>query len=424
MQSIAIALARGLLVCAATTALASLATAEPQSQLTLKAALDAAEQYSLALKAEESAAEAAKSRADLAGQLPDPTLKLSIDNLPVDGPMQYSAAQDFMTMRSVGMSQTWVKGSKRAAATSAFNRDEDVAKARRLMTLTELRQATASAWFKSHFSAQRVEWMNRLHAEITRQIQAESAQYRADRGTANKVLTLQNALARLEARTIAAQTQLEEDNLELKRWTGQSLPANPADEPDLAKTRFKLDHLAQHIDKHPDIALMNALEQKARAEVVTAEEDKSADVSYSVMYSLRGPAYSNMLSFGVSVPLQIDPENRQDKLVQAREALARKAERQRMEATREHLAQTEQWWAQWQGDLKQLAVFDEKVLPLSKQDVELTMAAYRAGHSSLNDVLDARSRELQAQLDRLQLAQETALQWLKLEYLLPEDTNP
>ena len=40
-----------------------------------------------------------------AGQLPDPVLKLGIDNLPVNGADRLSLTNDFMTMRRVGLMQ-------------------------------------------------------------------------------------------------------------------------------------------------------------------------------------------------------------------------------------------------------------------------------------------------------------------------------
>jgi hypothetical protein len=48
-----------------------------------------------------------------AGQLPDPVLKLGLNNLPIDGPDRYSVTRDFMTMRSVGVMQELTRAEKR-----------------------------------------------------------------------------------------------------------------------------------------------------------------------------------------------------------------------------------------------------------------------------------------------------------------------
>ena len=59
-------------------------------------------------------------------------------------------------------------------------------------------------------------------------------------------------------------------------------------------------------------------EDVAAADVRIAQAGKEADWSVALMYSQRGPAYSNMISLNVSVPLQWDRANRQDREVAAK----------------------------------------------------------------------------------------------------------
>jgi len=93
-----------------------LATAQtPMPTLTLNAALDAAQARSATLPAQDAASRAARERAISAGRLPDPVLRLSVDNLPIEGPMRYSLTDDFMTQRSVEWMQTYTATSKREA---------------------------------------------------------------------------------------------------------------------------------------------------------------------------------------------------------------------------------------------------------------------------------------------------------------------
>ena len=50
-----------------------------------------------------------------AGQLPDPTLQVGIDNLPVQGSERFSTTADSMTMKRIGIGQEWVSRDKRSA---------------------------------------------------------------------------------------------------------------------------------------------------------------------------------------------------------------------------------------------------------------------------------------------------------------------
>ena len=83
--------------------------------LSLESALKLAQTRSSLLLAHDSAATASFEMALSASQLPDPTLKLGINNLPVTSSDRFSLSRDFMTMRSVGVMQEFTRSDKREA---------------------------------------------------------------------------------------------------------------------------------------------------------------------------------------------------------------------------------------------------------------------------------------------------------------------
>ncbi len=133
-------------------ALLSAATAHAQPPpLTLDQALQFAEQRSRQLPAQEASAAAAREMAVAAGRLPDPSLKLGINNLPVDGPDAWSTTSDFMTMRSIGLMQEFTSADKRRARSARYEREAAAADAARALALAALRRDTATAWLERHF---------------------------------------------------------------------------------------------------------------------------------------------------------------------------------------------------------------------------------------------------------------------------------
>ncbi|MBN0084825.1 hypothetical protein JTL67_35650, partial [Pseudomonas aeruginosa] len=81
---------RPLAVAVLSLSIVSLAAAQASSSpLTLDAALDAAQARSATLQAQDAATRAAREMAVSASRLPDPVLRLSVDNLPIEGPMRY-----------------------------------------------------------------------------------------------------------------------------------------------------------------------------------------------------------------------------------------------------------------------------------------------------------------------------------------------
>jgi outer membrane protein TolC len=139
------------------------------------------------------------------------------------------------------------------------------------------------------------------------------------------------------------------------------------------------------------------------------------------MYSQRGSAYSNMVSINLSVPLQWDQKNRQDREVAARLALAEQMRAQREEATRGHVAETRNWLQQWRSSRDRLSHYDSALIPLAGERTRAAIAAYRGGSGPLASVLDARRMEIDTRMDRLRLEMEAAALWARLEYLIPAE---
>ena len=130
-----------------------------------------------------------------------------------------------------------------------------------------------------------------------------------------------------------------------------------------------------------------------------------------------------MVSLAVSVPLQWDRTQRQDRLLAARLARVDELQAEREERSREALAEAERWLAAWRGGLEQLALIDKERLPLARQRADLAQAAYRGGNARLSDVLAARRVALALEMERIEVQLSTARLWARLEYLLPKPAD-
>ncbi len=386
--------------------------------LTLSAALSLAEERSRTLVAQDHVAAAARDRAVAAGRLPDPVLRLSLDNVPVDGPMRYSLSDDFMTMRSVGITQTLTGADKRAARSTRFERAADAAYGERLRALSALRQATARAWFDHRFAQKRLDLLQRQRDEARLQVEAAEAAYRSKRGVQADVFLARSARGRIEDAIVAARAGLDAATHRLERWVGPDAARAAAAAYDIEHTR--LEPGALDVAALPEVVAIAGREDVARAEADVALQERSADWSVSLMYSQRGASFSDMVSVGVSVPLQWDRRNRQDRELSARLAEVEQWRAEREEVEREALARLRADLALWRGNLKRLADYDRTLIPLADERIQAALAAYRGGKAPLAAVLDARAAALDTRLERLRIEAETARAWIALEYLLPD----
>ena len=407
------------------------AAAEPQATLSFDQALVAAQQRSRQLPAQAAAAQAAREMARAAAQRPDPTLTFGVSNLPVNGPDALSLTRDFMTMRSVGVMQEFTRSAKLGARAAKFEREADSADAAGSLALAELRRDTALAWLERHFQQRQRELLRSLRSEAALQVDASDAAFRGGRSALTDGFMARSALALIDDRLLQSEQQIKVATTRLARWVGAlaELPMGelPGDEAgkqprwavlniDPAALETALDTALDH---HPGLALAAGAQAVADAEVELARRNALADWSVALMVSQRGPAYSNMVSVNVSVPLQLDRSNRQDRELSAKLALAGERRDEREELRREHRAQVRVDAQAWQGLRERLAAYDAALLPLATQRTQATIAAYRGGTGALSAVLDARRNEIETRLDRLRLEGDMASRWAQLEFLLP-----
>jgi outer membrane protein TolC len=174
------------------------------------------------------------------------------------------------------------------------------------------------------------------------------------------------------------------------------------------------------LEHHPQLAVLARQEAIAAAEVKVAQANKKADWSLSLMYSQRGSAYSNMISVNVSVPLQWDQMNRQDREVAAKLAMLDQARAEREDMLRAHLAEVRAMIIEWQSDRDRRDRYERDLVPLASERTQATIAAYRGAKSSLTDVLLARRNEIDVRMQVLQLEADAARLWAQLNFLLPE----
>lgn len=387
--------------------------------LTLDEALRLAQARSRQLPAQDASAQAARQMAAAAGQRPDPILKAGINNLPVNGPDRFSLTNDFMTMRSVGVMQEFTRESKLKARSARFEREAEVAEAGRELALANLQRDTAQAWLDRIYQERMREVLVAQRDEARLQIDAADAAYRGGRGSQADVFAARSTVVQIEDRIEQTERQIATARTQLIRWVGVAGAEPLGAAPVLDTVRLSPQDLEGQLAHHPEIAVMLRQESVAQAEADIAQADKKTDVSVELMYSQRGSAYSNMVSVNVSIPLQWDQKNRQDREVAAKLAGVERLRAEREEATRTHVAEALAMLQEWHSDRDRLTRYDATLLPLASERTRATLAAYRGGAGPLTAVLEARRSEIDARMERLRLEMDAARLWARLNFLVP-----
>lgn len=389
--------------------------------LTLAEAQRLAVTRSHQLLAKGHAAGSARDMAAAAGQLPDPVLTVGIENLPLQGDERFSLGRESMTMRRIGVMQELTSADKRRLRAERFDREAEKARAEQAALAAAIRRDTAIAWLDRHYAEATAALVAEQAAQARLEIQAAEAAYRAGKGSQSDIFSARSALVEIEDRASQSRRQLANTGVMLARWVGDDAARPLAGKPQLDAVALDPTTLETALAHHPEIAVLARQEAIAETEARLARANRKADWSIEVAYQKRGSAFSDMVSVGVSVPLQFNRKLRQDRELAASIGQAAQARGEREEALRAHVAELRILLNEWENTRERHARNERELVPLATSGAEAAMAAYRGGKASLAEVLRAGRSKLDARLQSLQLEADAARLWAQLNFLLPHD---
>jgi outer membrane protein TolC len=391
--------------------------AHAASALTLDEAQRRAVERSRQISAQDSGVVAAREMAVAAGQLPDPVLKLGIDNLPVDGADRFSVTRDFMTQRRIGLMQEFTRDEKRLARSARYEREAERSQAERAATVASIQKDTALAWLDRYYiEAMQAATAGQV-AQARLEIEAADAAYRAGRGSRADVLAARSVLAGLEDKLSDVERRVRAAKIMLARWVGEDAGAPLAGEPRVDAVALDMNRLEGQLAHHPQITVLGKNEQLAEADAQLARANRQADWGVEFSYSQRGPQYSNMVAVGISIPLQWDRKNRQDRELASKLALIEQSKALREDALRAHVAEVRAMLEEWENGRRRITRYELELVPLADERTQAVLAAYRGGKAGLTDVLAARRGETEIRIQTLQLRADTARLWAQLNFL-------
>jgi outer membrane protein TolC len=369
--------------------------------LTLDEAVNLAVQRSETARSARASARNADEMAHAAGQLPDPMLTLGIDNLPATGARRLSTNAEDMTMKRIGISQEWVVADKRAAraaiATAMQRRElgmEQVAAA-------DTRMQTALAYVDLFYAglAWKLTTLNEKHAR--EELEAGKGRLASVSGSSAEVLGLTSALGAAEDESADMRQQQAAAAAALERWIGVR-----TDEPQAPRLAV-VPGLEDFVANHPLVIARRRDIEVARQDAQATRWNRKPNWSYELSYGQR-VGRPDLVSVGVSIPLPVAPDRRQDRETAAKWALVEKSEADLAEAQRVAAGE----YAALSSDVRRLQEridrYETGVLQPLKQRTAAALAAYGSNQASLVMLFEARHAEVQAQRKLVELQRSLA----------------
>lgn len=358
-----------------------------------------------------------------AGRLPDPRLTAGINNLMATGPQAFNAAADPMTMRSIGLMQTIPSHAKRAAEKAVAQAQVQLGGADIVRVRLAVKQATASAWVRLWAAQTEHNQLKALHAQAALAVKLAKARLTGGMGSAADVLAARSTVVQLGNRITAADATMASARAVLQRWVGDAANQPLAKGSDFSTLPVPPATLQRALNRQGPLLGWAAREDQAQAKLALAEAGKHPDWSVSVMYGNR-IRLPDMIGIQVGVSLPLFPGNRQDQDISARHAERDAVQAAHENARRAQRAAVTADLAEWKGDMRQVAAYRDKLLPLAADRSRVALEAYRAG-GSLQPWLEARRDEIDTRIAYAKTLAAWGKAWTRLAYLIPDnDTAP
>lgn len=397
---------------------AALALPGHAAPLTFDEALRLAEDNAPSLMAQDAKYRAASSAAIAAGELPDPSLVLGVQNYPIGGPDRWDIDRDAMTMRMVGIRQEVPNRDKREARIEVANAGIDRAAAERRIARLNIRQSAALAWIGSYYAERKQAVLQDFHSE--NRLLADTVRARIAGGSAqpaDAVAPKQEA-ALLEQRQDDLARQQAQNRAALRRWIGPAANDTLAGAP----PEWPVDGSDYHhtLQAHPELAAFAPMAREAQARIRQAKAEKQSDWSWEVDYQHRDREFGDMVNLQLSWTLPLFPDTRQNPLIAASQAQAEQLEAEREALSREHIQQLEDELANYASLNRAVRRNHDSLIPLAEEKAALSLSSYRAGKADLASVISARRELIETRLTQIDTEEQRALSNARLHFAYGE----
>lgn len=380
------------------TALAMLAGAARAAPLTYEAALQLARRTAPVLAARSADLDAARAASTAAGRLPDPKLRVGLENFPVSGPPAWRFGPEGMTMATVGLMQDAPSGAERRAQRERGAADVGAAQSSERIAARSVRLSTALAWLDLHYAERRLAALDEVKAALTPLRRTAPSQLAVGAMRPAQALEPQQMLAALADRRDDLVAEVAKARAELARWTGDPDPevagAPPPAQVDPAALRAGL-------DRQPDLLAYDAMRRQAEADVALARAARRPDWTWELAYEHRDRMWGDMVSLGATVSLPIFARKRQDPVIAARTDALSRVRSEREAARRALVAQLDVDLADYGLREDRLRRAEQVLVPLARRKADLERAGYAGGEATLPDVLQAQIALADARLDAI-----------------------
>lgn len=352
-------------------------------------------------------ADALREQSVVAGQLPDPQLRVGLGNFPIESG---GFTTEGMTQAQLGVHQAFPPGKTRSLGTRQFeqraNQVSRTADARARDVTTSVRHA----WLDTFYWQQAHDIVSESRPYFVDLVTVTRSLYSVGRRDQQDVLQAELELSRLDDRLIDFSRERARARARLSEWAptaatltvGAGLPAweqVPA-----------LETLVANLADHPRLRAAEAAIDAHQTGISLAEQQYKPGWAIDLGYGYRdgslpnGDPRSDFMSVMVTVDIPLFRAKRQDRALAAAHKEHRAATETREQLARELEAKLRSEFARWQDLTRQVELYQHTIVPQAEDRARAALLAYQSDSGDFDDVM-------RGQIDVLDLR----VQWERLK---------
>jgi len=386
--------------------------------LSLAETIQLATQNQPLLQSLDDAAASSREASIAEAQLPDPKIKFGVTNLPVTNSNALRLDREDMTMVNVGFAQNMTPLKKREVASNRQLAVADQFATEQVATARSIERDAALAWLDVYEAQRKMELYQRLIDNMIAERKVLAASISSGNAKTSDVLGVDTNISITKEKRIFALRDERKARAALARWIGKSASRPISTELPAMTNKLNHDTTQQKIERHPLLKNAFQSEKVAQYAVDSAQANLERSWGWEVGYGKRFNGHSDMISFQISIDLQLDRVNRQDRRTAEKLVLVERVRKLTEDRRRQLSSELESAMADAQAAEALENESRTQLIPNAQAKLSIAQAGYKSGMQTIADVWQARRRVIDIELDRLSILTDKQRAAVRIGYFI------
>lgn len=384
--------------------------------------------------------------------LPDPTISLSLLNLPTDG---FAIDQEPMTQLKLGASQMFPRGDTLALKNERYRvsaREQPYQRADRQRKITLY---TTQLWLDNYQSAASYRLVNEAKPLFDKLTDIVAASYASSDGSTRQqdIIRAELELLRLNDRLVALDTQRQVTIAKLSQYLFSTKQPEQSTKRSSSFTNIQVSLTLPPIDNSSALLLDNAnsdthtlymlteshpmltaFEQRVEASLVDieiAKQSLSPQFGVNASYALRddapsasgGNSRADFFSVGLSVSLPLFSSNQRNADISGSIKMVEAMRTEKRLLIRELIAGLQSAYEDFKGSNRRFDIYDQQIVPQMSQQADASLSAYTNDTGDFAEVVRAKIAQLDAKVAQLEIDVNRRKALAQIDYFIAVDSS-